>query len=274
MSDDYRKRASARAKTIGKRKGFALGEGPTSIRIGPTPPDKKGKDDIFLEYNVHKNVGSAKQWLRCGHDKGQGGSCLTCDKEIPKLEKKGKDTRAAALAKSPMLAVNASKVSDEMKFSPFELWCISAVSLQRMVLGIVSSTKRDYVHPKKGYCFTITRTGTTQTNTRYTGPEADEEKSQVPQKYVDALMPFSKDKGIPKYDEEAMKKALYGEASKDEDEDDDDDGDDISLDEDDDDEPKFKKKKKTKKSKDEDEDDDETEDDDDDDDDEDDDDED
>lgn len=259
MSDDYRTRAAARAKTVGAKKDWKPIEGENTIRILPTPPDKKGNNEVYIEFQVHKDVGPEKRWLTCGHDAVTGeGSCICCDKYIPKLERSGKDTRASAMAPVKVLGVNIALVDSEGNMKGPTPWKVTAVTLQRIILQIIGSTKRAYVDAKRGYCFTITRTGTGQKDTRYVGPEADEESSKVPSKIIEALKPFNRDKAFPVYDEEAMKKALYGSDDEDEDEEDD-----VDIDEEEDDE-KSKSKKKSKKSDDEDEDDEDTEDEDDD----------
>lgn len=284
--DDYKSRAAKRGQERGASKTLKLEPGDNTFRILKTPKGRKSTS-VFFEFNVHENVGAEKAYLRCGIDPTTGkGSCYTCQKHIPRLRKRGKETRAAELEPKQKLVVQAAKVVNDKIKKPPLLWYPSGKTATTLMSNILVSKKRDYVDHKRGYNLSINRTGTGFKDTRYGPIEADQEPSKVPSEIVEMLKPFDELDSIPVYSEKKHKVALGlivgdddDDDSKskkrgrdDDDEDEDEDTDDVEDDEDeDDDEPKGKKsksKKKSRKSDDDDDDEDSDEDDDDEDDDE------
>lgn len=267
--DDYKRRAEKRAKERTSGKTWKPKEGTNEFRILLTPKGRKSPD-AYYEFAVHENVGPEKAYLRCGKDPVTGkGDCLICDKVIPRLRKRGKESRAAELEPKSKLVVTVAEVRGGKPRRPAKLWYPSKKVGDTVVGTIITSKKRDYLSHKKGYNLSITRTGTTMNDTRYGMIEADDEPSKVPQDVLDTLKPFDENPDIPKYDEKKMKKAIGYSSSEDDDDEDDEPkskkrgrDDDDEDDDDDDDEPKKKKGKKSKKSEDDDDDDDDSDDDD------------
>ena len=117
MSEDYKKRARDRAKALGQSKNYKMPEGENTFRIAPVPADKKGNNQNYIEYQVHKDLPNAKFWVTCGYHPVTGeGECLCCDKYIPMLEKKGKEERAAKLTPSICVGANlAAYISSDYR---------------------------------------------------------------------------------------------------------------------------------------------------------------
>lgn len=268
---NYRDAAAKRGKEFTSGKSFKIVPGNNSFRI-LLPPKSKKAPLPWYEFQVHENVGPSKAYLRCGKDPITGqGDCYTCDKYIPKLRKRGKEERAAALEPKKKLVVMVEKVDvDTSKFVGIpQLWYPAKKTGETVVANIIGSRKRDYLSHEKGYNLSMTRTGTGQNDTRYGIIEADDEPTKVPSRITALLKSFDQNPDIPKYNETKMKQAL-GLVSADEDEEDepkkkrrdrDEDEDEDSEDEDDESEDddeeddedekpsKKKKKSKSKKSK-------------------------
>lgn len=211
---DWRAEAGRRFKEKQQKGRFKLVEGENTIRI--LPRVSKGKSRLpFFEYNVHREVGPNKRFVRCGKDVHGEGDCWLCDEKIPSLANSGdagKERRAANLAMKEQFVVQVATVdTDTGKMSGPFLWTVptgGARSLAARLLGVLKSTKRDYVDPEEGYNLTIERTGTGKTDTNYSQPIPDEEPSKVPEKILNLAKPFSA--LIPAYSEEQQKAAYFG----------------------------------------------------------------
>lgn len=252
---DYKAQARKRAAEMKSTIWFKLAEGDNYFRILPTPESKKTQP-LWLEYNMHRDVGSKKVSVTCGKDMDGEGACWLCDSTIPKLRKKGKEGRAAALEPKSVFVVQIAKVTmsddETAKYSGPFLFSPSKGVASQILSTVIGSKKRTYEDPKKGYNITLSRTGTGKNDTRYGILEADAEPSAVPKELVAKLKPFSEIKEIQGYDEAKQKAAYSGVDAVDDDDDDDEDEDvDTSADngDDDDDDDKPAKKKKGSKSK-------------------------
>ena len=216
---DWRTEAAERYKDKQKGGRFKLAEGENTLRILPRV---KSKSTVpFYEYLVHREVGPNKRFVRCGKKIDGSGECWLCDHKIPALEKSGssqKHKMAAALQPKEQFVVQVGSVDpDSGKMSGPYLWTVStggARSLAARLLGVLRSTKRDYIDPEKGYNLTIERTGTGMTDTVYGAPTPDEEPTEVPEKILNKAKPFSE--LIPAYSEEQQKAAYFGQDDREE----------------------------------------------------------
>ncbi len=211
---DQKARARKRAAELNSSIWFKLKEGDNTFRILPTPESKKSPG-LWLEYNVHRDVGPRKAVVRCGKDpQTNEGDCWLCDTMIPKLRKKGAEARASALDSKPVFLVQVAKVvigDDEVpKFSGPFLFNPSKGVAGQLLSSVFGSKKRTYEDPKKGYNITLSRTGTTKNDTRYGVLESDDEPSQVPSDLIKKLKAFSELKEVPGYDEAKQKAAYQG----------------------------------------------------------------
>jgi len=211
---DWRKEAAERYKEKQSKGRFKLQEGENTLRILPRVGTKK-PGAPFLEYRVHREVGPNKRFIRCGKTLHLDGDCWLCDKKIPELRDSGnkaKEQRAEALEAKEQFVVQVAKVDpDSGKMSGPFLWAVptgGARSLAARLLGVLKSTKRDYVDPKKGYNLTIERTGTGMTDTQYGQPIPDDEPSKLPDKVLSAAKPFSA--LVAAYSESQQKAAYFG----------------------------------------------------------------
>src|SRR3990170_2000777 len=110
--DDYKERARRRASERQTSSWFKLKEGENSFRILRTPESKK-TPGVFYEYALHREVGPRKATVRCGRDPVTGeGACWLCDVQIPKLEQKGLETRAALLASKDSFVVQVAVINE------------------------------------------------------------------------------------------------------------------------------------------------------------------
>jgi len=215
---DWREEANQRYKDKASKGRFKLVEGENTLRILPR---MKAKSKVpFLEYLVHREVGPNKRFVRCGKTISGEGECWLCDHKIPSLEKSessAKQKMAASLQPKEQFVVQVAVVdSDSGKMTGPYLWTVStggARSLAARLLGVLRSTKRDYIDPEKGYNLTIERTGTGKMDTVYGAPTPDEEPSEVPEKILNKAKPFSE--LIPAYSEEQQKAAYFGQDDRD-----------------------------------------------------------
>jgi hypothetical protein len=217
-SPGYKKRAKKSGEQRKEKPNIVLKEDDNCLRVLPTPAGKTSPD-TFMEYQVHQNVGPKKAYLRCGHPPGwkkgdDDSEDYICDEVIPKLKKKGKLSRADALAPETRLVVQASIVSEDddgnTKFGPAKPWQPSGKTAGSLLTSILGSKSRDYVHPKRGYNININRTGTGFKDTRYGAIEPDDDPSRVPKSIIADLKPFDQIRGIPTYNAKAQKAALLG----------------------------------------------------------------
>jgi hypothetical protein len=216
-----RKRSAERNETI----WLKLKEGENTIRILPTPKSDT-TPGIWYEYRLHREVGPKKTQVRCGKEPGtEKGSCWLCDKILPKLRAKGHEARATALAAKDTMVMQVAVVDNDGAMSGPRLYQPATRVGDQLLSSALSSKKRNYADPKKGYNITISRTGTGRNDTRYGIPEPDDEPSEVPATIIKKLKPFSELKEIPPYSEAKQKAAYEGRDVVDEDDDDDDDDD-------------------------------------------------
>jgi hypothetical protein len=246
-------RARRRAKTKGKKNRLKLHEGENILRILPTP-EGESTPELFMEYQIHYEVGKDKRSVRCGKDPESGkGKCWLCDVQVPKLRKTKKTQRAEALTAKVVTVVQVATIEDDKFTGPF-LFEPSSRIAGKILNNIIGSRKRSYTDLKKGYNFTIERTGTGK-ETRYGDPFPDDEPSKVPTSVSEKMKPFDEWDELAPYSEKKAKAAYFGE---DVEEDEEDEEDTEGIEEDEEDEKPKKKKKKPSKKEDEDEDEDES----------------
>src|ERR1700761_4318477 len=216
--DDYKGRAGKRPPSSGKKK-FGLVVGDNEFRIAKTPKGKKSPS-VWMEVAMHSDVGSEKKYLRCGKDPETAkGNCYICDKVIPRLLKRGKDSRASALQPQTKLIVQVWPVINGKPKGPAKIFEPSK-KVGDNIMTLINNKKRDVVDHVKGYNLTINRTGTQKNDTRYSAIEKDDDPSKVPSELVEKLVPFDRHPDLYPYDEKMMKAAL-GESSGDDDDEDD-----------------------------------------------------
>src|ERR1035437_5964180 len=209
----WQEEAAQRLREKQSKGRFKLPEGETTIRILPRIGSKKSQTPFF-EYLVHREVGPNKRFVRCGKTMHGDGDCWLCDKKIPDLQggDSAKQKRASSLQAKEQFVVQVATVDpDSGKMQGPFLWAVptgGARSLSARLLGVLKSTKRDYVDAVKGYNLTIERTGMTMTDTVYGQPTPDEESSQVSEKILNRAKPFSE--YVPSYSEEQQKAAYFG----------------------------------------------------------------
>lgn len=213
MSEDVKERARKRLKEKQDKGRFKLVEGENTIRLLPTPEGTK-TDGGFFEYLVHRDVGPNKRFVRCGKKMNGSGSCWICDVQVPKLQAgtEVQRTRAANLKPQEQFVVQVAVLdSNTEELSGPKLWAVpsgGARSVAGRILGLLTSPRKDYTDAKKGYCFTIERTGTGPRDTKYGPIEIDEEATPVPKEIMAKLKPF--EEILPKYSEEQQKAAYFG----------------------------------------------------------------
>jgi hypothetical protein len=216
--DDYKSRAAQRAKERNTSNWYKLAEGDNCFRILQTP-ESKTTPSVFIEYDVHRDVGPKRQKVRCGKDLRGEGDCYLCDKVIPALRKKGQDTRAVALEPRGETIVQIAKVNEDGDMTGPFIWSPSKTIADQLIASVFTSKKRDYADSENGYNLSLSRTGTGKNDTRYGIIEPDVESSEVPEAIVKKLKPFSELKEIPTYSE-AKQKAAYTGSDYDPDDDD------------------------------------------------------
>jgi hypothetical protein len=216
MPKTARERAERLEKSLGSGKFWKAPVGKFTIRVLPTPANKKGEDDQFLEYNVHDKVGKDKRFLRCGKNSEGKGKCWLCDVIIPKLRKAGKDSRAAALEPLPKVAVQIAVVAEDGSMDGPHMWLPNKKVQRGLAAKVFNNTKKDPADEKKGRNLEYKRVGTGMKDTDYFGPDMDDEPTRVPKEIMKALRPFEEAKKggnllIAKYSEDDQKKAYLGE---------------------------------------------------------------
>jgi hypothetical protein len=210
---EARKRASSSRKQIETGGRFKPPEGKSEIRVLPTPPDKERKSDaVFMEYNVHRDIGPNKRFGMCGNRPGESHKCWI-DKKRAKLEKEGRTREAAKLAPQLMLAVQvAVRDQDTGDMVGPLLWEMSsgksADAMGYKIRGVISSDRRNYVDAKKGYNLHFKRTGT-GLKTKWSDLDHDDDPSPVSKGILKRLKPFV-DSGLQLYNEQWLKDAYYG----------------------------------------------------------------
>jgi hypothetical protein len=246
--DDYKSRSKNYKPSAGSKFKFPVGT--TRFRILKTPKGTNSPS-VWIQYQMHENVGPEKQFLRCGINPETGkGKCLVENKIIPRLKKRGFESRAAALEPKVQVSIQISVVDDNDNWSDPILVTPPKKMADQIIGQIIPNKRKDYLDHKKGYCLSVTRTGTTKNDTRYGMLEADDESTRVPKSVLEKLKPFEDLKELRKYDEERMKTALGLMTDEDDDDDEEEDDDEDSS------SKKNKKKKKSKKDEDDDDDDD------------------
>lgn len=225
MSEDYRDRASKRKAQLGQSIWFKLETGNTTFRIAPTPAGKTSPP-VFYERGIHRDVGPKKLSLTCGkavNDEGVlEGDCYIDDSYRVKLEKQGREARAAALEPQIQMVLQVFRINEDTdKWEGPFIWTPSP-GLGGKLMGLLSSKKRLYADAKKGYNITINRKGTTKNDTRYGEMEPDTDPTPVPAEMLKKLKPFDQlKKELQAYSLAAQKAAILGTEVIDEDVDDD-----------------------------------------------------
>lgn len=212
---NYKDRAKKRSKVVAAESDrFKLHVEDNFIRVLPTPPSGEDtEDDTFTEVRMHSDIGPDGRFLRCGrsaYDPTEG-SCYTCDKKIPQLIAAGHgETAKKAKSKWNLcLQVAAGEETDEgIKPTGPHFYMVGG-KLGKALLSTLSSSKRDYADPLKGYWFTINRQGE-GLNTTYGSPIPDEESSKIPKRFVEVLKPFNQLAEMPQYSEQDHKDAWRG----------------------------------------------------------------
>jgi hypothetical protein len=186
----------------------------TDGRLGP-----KGVNHApYREYRIHRNVGPDKAIVICGKNIEGTGACWLCDVQIPALEASGSSNKramAAEIAYQEQFLVQASRFDPEtQKFGPPKPCWFSTGgrnSLAVRVFSKMSSSKKDYVDPVKGYNLNVERTGSGM-NTRYPSVEGDESPSKVPLNVLAAVKDIDNLIGV--YEEEEQKSRYFGRPKK------------------------------------------------------------
>jgi hypothetical protein len=211
---DWREEASARYKEKSQKGRFKLLEGENTLRILPRIGGKDSKTP-FYEYMVHREVGPNKRFVRCGKNMHTEGKCWICDSKIPELQGSGnpaKEKRAASLEPKEQFCLQVAVVdTDTQKMRGPYLWTVptgGSRSLAARILGVLKSTKRDYIDPDEGYNLTIERTGTGKTDTIYGQITPDEESSKLSGRIFGAGKSF--ESYVAPYSEEQQKAAYFG----------------------------------------------------------------
>jgi len=250
---DWRDQTKKEMKEISqKKKTFRLVEGDNVVRI---LPNVKGTDKPpYVRFNVHPGVGPNNRFVRCGREVDSGeGECWLCDTLIPKLESSGKKSQRAIaenMASRPNFVVQVAWVdpdSDEMRGPKFWYVPTGKAGGQKAyyfkIMSLLSRTAKKYDDPKKGFNFTVNRTGEGRATT-YQAPDPDEDSTPVPSSILKKLRPLSE--VVPEYSEQTQKNAYHGREDDEEEEDVEEDTEEAVDDEEE------KPKKKSKKAKDED----------------------
>jgi hypothetical protein len=186
--------------------------GTTKLRLLRTPGDKeRNSPPIFIEYQVHRNVGPNQRFARCGNQPGETGKCWLC-RRAEKLERKNRTKEAARLNPQLSLAVQVAVKDKEAGWIGPLLWEMgsgkTADAIGYKIRGVVGSERRDYTDPKRGYNIYIKRRGT-GLKTKWEDIDHDEESSKVPKGIQKRLKPFV-DTDLSVYDEEWQKDAYFG----------------------------------------------------------------
>jgi hypothetical protein len=212
---EWQQEAAERFKEQSKGGRFKLVEGENTIRFLPRIGSKNSTTP-FMEYQVHREVGPNKRFVRCGHTMRGDGECWLCDEKIPELansKNPQKEKRAVLLEAQKMFCFQVATIdADSSKWQGPYFWAIAAGggrALSTRILGVLKNTKREWIDPEEGYNLTIERTGTGKTDTIYGQLIADDEPSKLPDKILAAAKPFSTH--IPAYSEEQQKAAYFGE---------------------------------------------------------------
>jgi hypothetical protein len=204
---DKRKAAQEALSRMKSKGRFKLPEGDTHFRV---LPNAKGIDKAdFVEYMMHYGIGPKHQTRRCGKSTKGIGDCWLCDVAIPKLANSKKDSLKAMAANLQPKEVAAVQIIYQEASGSwrgpvlFELPGTVAQSL----IGFFARGNRQYTDPKRGYNFTIGRSGTDK-RTRYGNLEPDDKPSAVPDSVIAKIKPFADI--VSRYSLEDMKAAYYG----------------------------------------------------------------
>jgi hypothetical protein len=178
-------------------------------------PNKKGTENApYIEFLSHRNVGKQERFVRCGKDfDTRAGKCWLCDVMIPKLaasEKRSKQAMAEAMRieEDCIIQIGVLDQDSGMWTGPIP-WLLTMggpKSMWAQVMGLLTSPRRSYDSPKKGYNINFTRTGTGM-NTKYGTLEPDDEPSAADPTLLKKLKPL--EDLVPKYTEAEQKEAFY-----------------------------------------------------------------
>ena len=184
------------------------------IRGLKTPPDKERESPgLYLEYDVHRNIGPNKRFGMCGNPVGgHKNRCWLCKKRA-QLIKEGRTSQAAKLAPQRMLAIQVAVYNDEMEtFIGPLLWAMTMGGPDSMgvkMMEIITSKRRDYFDHKHGYDLDFRRRGV-GLKTKWGDIDHAEDSSKVPKGIIKKLKPFCDLEGLRQYDEQWLKDAYYG----------------------------------------------------------------
>ena len=198
---------------------YKLADGENCFRMLPS---KKGADDPpYREIRMHFGVGPDERALACGKNSDGVGKCKICDVFHLKLRASTKRSSKLTLertAPKDQLLIQVSPVEDGKfgKAKPLTVG-MGKKSPGLPLLALLSSKKRSYESPEKGYNVTVTRNGTGM-QTSYDAPIPDEEPTKVPAKILEGMVDL--DDLMPKYSAEEQEAAWYGKAREEEEEDD------------------------------------------------------
>jgi hypothetical protein len=226
---DWRSQGRDRVKEKSEGNTLKMLAGENCIRVLPDkkdflPDGRLGPKGVIhppiREFRIHSNVGPDSAMTGCGKNIAGVGSCWLCDVKIPELEASGnaqKRVVAGKIGYQEKLLVQASRFDpNTQKFQPPKAWWMGSGgggSLAVRIYSKLTSSKKDYVDPDKGYNLNITRTGE-GLKTRYPEIEGDESPSKVPLSV--RLQIKDLDSLIPAYDEEDQKSRYFGRPRKDE----------------------------------------------------------
>ena len=194
---------------------FKLAEGDNSVRILPGRyPDGKFGGAPFVEHRAHPQVGPNSRFITCGKDEYGQGECWLCDVQIPKMLKSNNRAvriRAQRMAPVTQFVMQVAYLDSSGSFVGPLLWSVPSGgprSLATQILGILMRTKRNWIHPVKGFNLNISRTGTGFRDTRYGAVIPDDEPSSVPASIIKQVKPM--EELLKPYDLDAMQAAYFG----------------------------------------------------------------
>jgi hypothetical protein len=215
---DWRQEANERYKEKSQKGRFKLIEGENTLRLiprinGPVIDGKKVTTP-FYEYMVHRDVGPNKRFVRCGKNMRREGKCWLCDVKILELQggDSAKQKRAAALEPREQFCLQVGVVdTDTQKMRGPYLWTVptgGARSLAARLLGVLKTTRREFVDPDEALNITIERTGTGKMDTIYGQITPDETPTKLPDRILTAAKSF--ESMVAPYSSEQQKAAYFG----------------------------------------------------------------
>ena len=220
----WKEKARERVKEKREGNSFKLNEGDNCLRVMPNKKAlkalAKGEEPEYapyIEFNIHRDVGPDHRMVACGKDVDGTGECWLCDKKIPELlasKVPSKKAMADSIRRREQFLVQASRFDlDTKKFMPPKPWWVSTggrKSLSVHIQSLLTSSRRSFDDPKKGYNINIHRTGQGLA-TIYDMPDPDESPTKVPSNIIDMIKDL--EEFVPQYDETEQKAAYMGRPS-------------------------------------------------------------